>query len=291
MARFADQKGTVARTLELIQFFGSARGEWTLGELATAANLPPSTVHRLLKLMQAEGFVESDERTRRYRPGAELFRIGAMLASRMPIVALAMPILRDIVAQSDETALLSLYYPRQLQKAFVAQVESTRSMRYVIELNIRTSLLWGASAHAILAHLDSDTVAQALAQQDPSPASGELPNRNELAKELERIRHEGYAWSAGEGVAMALGLAVPVFGADDTVKGSLSVTYPDFRMDDALNRQLLTLLRDGARNLSEALGWHAGTVPTPFDLIKVDAKRAVMQAAKVGRSPSGRPRT
>lgn len=276
MTRFADQKGTVARTLELIQFFGGARGEWTLGELAAAANLPPSTLHRLLKLMQADGFVESDERTRRYRPGAELYRIGAMLASRMPIVSLAMPILHGIVNQSDETALLSLYYPRQLKKAFVAQVESTRSMRYVIELNIRTSLLWGASAHAILAHLARGTVAHVLAQRDPSPASGELPNRKNLLGELERIRREGYAWSSGEGVAMALGLAVPVFGADGTVKGSLSVTYPDFRMDDALNRQLLTLLRDGARSLSTALGWHAGSDPTPFDLIKVDARRPVM---------------
>jgi DNA-binding IclR family transcriptional regulator len=245
-------------------------------------------VHRLLKLMQAEGFVESDEQTRRYRPGGELYRIGAMLASRMPIVALAMPILRDIVAQSDETALLSLYYPRQLQKAFVAQVESTRSMRYVIELNIRTSLLWGASAHAILAHLDPDIAAQALAQRDPSPASGELPNRKELAEELERVRQEGYAWSAGEGVAMALGLAVPVFGADGAVKGSLSVTYPDFRMDDALNRQLLTLLRDGARSLSEALGWHAGAEPTPYDLIKVDARRPVMRDSALSKRGAGR---
>jgi DNA-binding IclR family transcriptional regulator len=279
MARFADQKGTVARTLELIQFFGSARSEWTLGELAAAANLPPSTLHRLLKLLQAEGFVESDEQTRRYRPGAELFRIGAMLSSRMPIIALAMPILRDIVSQSDETTLLSLYYPRQLQKAFVAQVESTRSMRYVIELNIRTSLLWGASAHAILAYLDADTVAQVLAQRDPSPASSEPPNRKELVKELARIRSEGYAWSAGEGVAMALGLAVPVFGADGAVKGSLSVTYPDFRMDDALNRKLLTLLRDGARTLSKALGWNETSGPAPFDLIKVDARRPVMRSA------------
>lgn len=284
MTRFADQKGTVARTLELIQFFGSAHAEWTLSDLAAAANLPPSTVHRLLKLMQTQGFVESDEQTRRYRPGSELYRIGAMLASRMPVISLATPILRDIVRQSDETTLLSLYYPRQQQKAFVAQVESTRSMRYVIELNIRSSLLWGASAHAILAYLDPDTVADVLARRDPSPATGKLPNRKDLSRELARIRAEGYARSVGEGVAKALGLAVPVFGADGGVLGSLSVTYPEFRMDDALNRQLLELLRRGAEQLSTALGWTDDMQVLPYRKIEFGAGRPIMQGPRLRRA-------
>lgn len=287
MVRFADQKGTVERTLELIQLFAGARTEWTLGELAGAANLPPSTAHRLLKLLQNQGFVENNPQTRRYRPGVELYRIGAVLASRMPIIALAMPILQDIVGQSDETALLSLYYSRQQQKAFVAQVESTRSMRYVIELNVRRPLLWGASAHAILAYLDPATITQVLARRDPSPASGELPNRNELMRELARIRDEGYAWSAGEGVATALGLALPVFGAGGAVVGSLSVTYPDFRMDDALNRQLLGLLRRGAEQLSTAIGWTDEIDVRPYRLMEFDADRPIMRGpfGRTKRSP------
>src|SRR5690606_12371440 len=126
--------------------------------------------------------------------------------------------LTEIVRESDETALLSLYYPQQMQKAFVAQVESTRSMRYVIELNIRTSLLWGASAHAILAHLDEEAIKRAIKRGDPSPATGAAPNVRHLTEEIARIRREGYAWSVGEGVVSAIGLAVPVFGADHTVK-------------------------------------------------------------------------
>lgn len=283
MSRFADQKGTVERTLELIQLFAGARTEWTLGDLAGAANLPPSTAHRLLKLLQNQGFVESDAQTRRYRPGVELYRIGAVLASRMPIIALAMPILQDIVRQSDETALLSLYYPRQQEKAFVAQVESTRSMRYVIELNVRRPLLWGASAHAILAYLDPATLAQVLERRDPSPASGELPNRKELMRELARIRDEGYAWSAGEGVAKALGLAFPVFGAGGAVVGSLSVTYPDFRMDDALNRKLVGLLRQGAEQLSTAIGWTDDVNLRPYRMMQFDPDRPIMRGPSFGQ--------
>ncbi|MEP9379105.1 IclR family transcriptional regulator [Aquabacter sp. CN5-332] len=279
-APVADAKGTIERTLELIQCFGDVQGEWSLSELSAKTELPRSTVHRLLKLMQNLGFVESDEQTRRYRPGPELYRVGAVLAARMPIIPLATPILRHIMQESDETALLSLYYPRQLQKAFVAQVESSRSMRYVIELNVRASLLWGASAHAILAHLDQETIERALAARDPSPVSGDRPNQKELRREIARIRAEGYAWSVGQGVATALGLAVPVFGADGLVKGSVSVTYPESRMDDALNHKLLSLLCDGAEKLSRALGWHAESANSPYALIKVDPEKPIMQGLK-----------
>jgi IclR family transcriptional regulator, acetate operon repressor len=254
-SRFADAKGTVARTLKIIQCFGGSRVEWTLGDIARSANLPRSTAHRLLGLMQQEGFVEADARTRQYRPGPEFYRIAATLSANMPIIPLAMPILHDIARRSDETTLLSMFYPKQLQKAFVAQVESSRSMRYVIELNTRGSMLWGASAHAILAFLDEPTTRVALGDHETSPSTGLKVNRNALRRELARIRTEGYARSVGERVETAVGIAVPVFGAEGLVKGSLSITYPESRMDEAHNRTLIVLLQDGARALSTALGW------------------------------------
>ena len=252
--RFANARGTVARVLDVLRSFGDGPAEWALGDLARSLALPSSTVHRLLMLLAADGFVEVDERNHRYKIGPELYRIGAVIAAKMPIVSLAMPILHEIARQSDETTVLSLYYPTHLQKAFVAQVESTRPMRYVIELNVRHSLAWGASAHAILAQLPEEAVKRALAQREPSPSTGLQFDQKRLFSELHRIRKEGFARSVGERVPTAIGLAVPFFGADGNVKGSLSVTYPDSRLDERLNRKLVEMLRDGAKQLSGALG-------------------------------------
>lgn len=266
--RFADAKGTVARTLEIIQCFGGKRTDWTLGDIAKTVNLPRSTVHRLLGIMQGQGFVEADSQTRQYRPGPEIYRIGAVLSANMPIIPCAMPILRDIAQRTDETTLLSLFYPKQLQKAFVAQVESSRTMRYVIELNVRGSMLWGASAHAILAFLDQPAIQRALADPERSPSTGRKVDRRALLRELGRIRAEGYARSVGERVPTAIGLAVPLFGADGLIKGSLSVTYPESRIDERHNRRLIPLLRDGAAALSSRLGWISGGEDDPYRLIK-----------------------
>jgi DNA-binding IclR family transcriptional regulator len=175
--------------------------------------------------------------------GRSFIALVATLSANIPIIPLAMPILHNIARQSDETTLLSLFYPKQLQKAFVAQVESSRSMRYVIELNTRGSMLWGASAHAILAFLNESTMRLAFSDRETSPSTGSKVNRNALRRELARIRTEGYARSVGARVETVVGIAVPIFGADGLVKGSLSITYPDSRMDETHNRTLIVLRR------------------------------------------------
>ena len=65
-ARFANARGTVTRVLDVLRSFGDGPAEWALGDLAKSLDLPSSTVHRLLMLLAAEGFVEVDERAHRY---------------------------------------------------------------------------------------------------------------------------------------------------------------------------------------------------------------------------------
>jgi DNA-binding IclR family transcriptional regulator len=251
-----DSKRTVVRILELVRTFGDGPADWALSDLAASIGLPRSTVHRLLGLMRASGFVELDEGTHRYRAGPELYRIGAALAARMPIVQLALPILHDIADKCDETTLLTIYYPKQLSKAFVAQVESTRPMRYVMDLNVPHSVLWGAAGKSVLAQLDDKSLAQVFANAEVSPATQARVDRQKLMNELTLIRARGFARSVGERIPTAIGIAVPVFGADGSVKGALSVTYPETRFDALEEDKLVVLLRDGAQRLSKALGYN-----------------------------------
>jgi len=125
------------------------------------------------------------------------------------------------------------------------------------------------SAHAILAFLDPPTIQRALADPEKSPSNGRKIDRRALQRELNRIRSDGYARSVGERVPTAIGLAVPVFGADGRVVGSISVTYPENRMDERHNRRLIVLLRDGAREMSASLGWIPESEDgDPYRLIK-----------------------
>lgn len=225
-----------------------------MSELAGTLRLAPSTVHRLLGIFRSLGFAEVDPKTRRYRPGAELYRIAAILAVNMPIRKLAQPLLEEIVATCSEMALLGIYNPERLTMSFAAKVESPSPMRYAIALNEPHALLWGSTGRVLLAYLDTATRAQIIARNEASPLNGRTIDVLALERELLVIRAQGYALSRGQRTASAIGIAVPFFAAGDAVAGTLSVTVPDYRFVPERVADYVTLLQPAADRISAALG-------------------------------------
>jgi DNA-binding IclR family transcriptional regulator len=246
--------GTVQRVVEVIRFFAE-HGEATLKELSTALLLAPSTCHRLLDLLGRDGFIEQDMARKRYRIGRELFRIAALVQSKHDIRTIALPFLRHVVDACDETCVLSLYLPSEGKIFFAEKVDSSRLLRYQLQMNTPISVLWGASGRAILAFLDKDDVDRIYAMEGRAPASGEpLPARRTLEKELAAIRERGYDMTYGQKVAGAVGISAPVFGIDGKVIGSLCVTVPEARIAAKDRPRLGELVRTTADKLSAALG-------------------------------------
>ena len=68
----SETRGTVARVIDILRHLAEGPEDWALADLATALELPRSTTHRLLQLLQTQGIVEADPLSRRYRPGVEL---------------------------------------------------------------------------------------------------------------------------------------------------------------------------------------------------------------------------
>lgn len=247
-------KGTVARVIEIIRHFADGPEEWALTDLADALGLPFSTTHRLLQLLQLQGVVEWDSRSHHYRSGVELYRIAALLSARIPIVRMATPLLQEIVAQCDESALLGLYLPAQRQMIVAAKIDGSNPVRYVEESNIPRTIAWGATGRAILAYLPEDELVDVLAREERSPATQKTLEPDEVRHELAEIRRRGYAFSRGQRTAEAVGIAAPFFGANGAVRGDLCLTIPAFRFRTGSETELAAFLLAKARHLSDLLG-------------------------------------
>jgi len=71
-----------------------------------------------------------------------------------------------------------------------------------------------------------------------------------LRTELARVRRAGYAMNHAETFAGLNGVAVPIFGSDQsTVVGAIVVVAPAFRMPDGRARSFVPLLRKQAQCL------------------------------------------
>lgn len=247
--------GTVARVVRLMAVLAEADGPLSIAEIAARLGVPRPTAHRLVNLLREEGMVEADPVSRRYQPGAEFLRLGSMVAHRHPLSELAAPVMRELVRRSGETCLLGLYLPSTHQMMFAAQEASQHALGYQVELMQPIPVVWGASGRAILGFLPDVEVEAAVARADPSPATGEPPpTLSALRREIAAIRQRGYSYTCAQKIPQSRGIAAPILGADGIARGSLCLTVPEIRFDEAKLDGLVELIIGHTAQLSALLG-------------------------------------
>jgi DNA-binding IclR family transcriptional regulator len=248
------RQGSGARTIALLKILAEHSGASTLSELAEGADLPASSVHRLLQPLLREGMVERGE-GQSYQIGREFLRLAGLALKQVELGALARPILRDLWEVCGETCAFCVYKPR-LRKAHVVEVvETANPLQFVLEPFAELSLTWGSLGRAILAFLPEAEVAGAVAAALPSPFTGAPPpGRAELLPVLEETRRQGYAYYRSESLDVA-GVAAPVWRADGTLVGSLGVTQPATRLSADDVPQLAERVRRASEQLSDSLGY------------------------------------
>jgi DNA-binding IclR family transcriptional regulator len=128
-----------------------------------------------------------------------------------------------------------------------------------VELGRRFPLHAGSSSTCILAFLPeaerdrylSDNTLEALTTKT-------ITDREDLRTRIASVRATGIAQSDGERQAGAGSVAAPVFSFDGEVVGSLSVCGPAYRMHEEARAAIIPLVRQGADEVSRALGWRGG---------------------------------
>jgi IclR family transcriptional regulator, KDG regulon repressor len=249
------ETGTVRRVLLLLSSLVDHPGD-SAQSLAARLNLPRSTVHRLLAMLRASGFADS-EAGRTFESGPELFRLAGRLGSRMPYRKLAEPYLQALSAEFRETSILALLLREQLKMYYAAKGSPSDPMRYNIELGALEPLVWGATARVLLAHLSEVEIATAIARCEPSPARQLTPDTAEVRKSLARIRREGFGITHAHRTLNTVGIAAPFFDGEGNVAGSLGFLIPEFRWKTAPRDAIVQALVDAASRMSRQLG-HAG---------------------------------
>lgn len=245
--------GTVTRVLQLLAFVAQGDGEFGVKDVAQGLDLAPSTAHRLLGLLLADGFVARSD-LRRYRIGPEFLRLARMALDGNDIVAAAIGPMREIVAACGETCLLAVYHPHRHTMSFVARVDSSNPLRYRVRMHGVETLAWGATGRSILAFLPEADIQQVIARGEPSPGSTRKLVAAELKTDLAAIRARGYALSRSQRISGAVGLSVPVYGDRRRVVGSLSVTVPEQRFRPREEARLAATLVSASAEVSRALG-------------------------------------
>ncbi|MGW3151559.1 IclR family transcriptional regulator [Streptomyces sp. NPDC001177] len=249
-----DSLGPVTRAFHVLRVLAEAGEPVSVTAIAATLTLPTSTVHRLLQIMREQGVVEMDPASRRYQPGAEMLRLGALITARHRITDLSRPYLVRLNDAVDENCQLGILLRRDRAMMFAEQVQTRKALRFSTPMYVAQPLIWGCSGRVICAYLEAEEVNALLAEAEPSPVSQQpVPDFEDFMDDLDRIRRRGWDTTRGEKVADSVGFAAPVFDARG-IAGSLSITIPVTRYRQEDEPGYVQPLTGAARDLSAALG-------------------------------------
>ena len=220
-------------------------------KLARRAGVDRSAVARILRQLSEVGIVERD--TGGYVAGARLFALSRTVAALDSLAKAAMPILRSLAEQFNETCYVCV---RQGDACvLIHQVSSTRLVRYVVELDQPFPLYAGASGLAILSGLAPGELSDYLARTTLEPLTAlTVADEGRLREMIEEGKTLGYSVTEGERIEGGFAAASPFFDEGGICRGSMVFTLPLSRLNRARIPEYGAAVQEAALALTARLG-------------------------------------
>ena len=251
------------RALSVIELLAERAPE-TLGVSAIARDLglPKAVAHRILKELTGAAFLDFDDTTKQYRLGAGALTLGLAALRSLDVPVVARPHLERLVAETGETATLSM---RQgWSRVYIPPGGIPHEVHMRVKLGSRHPLHAGASSKAILAGLTQEEIDRYLDSHElNSLTPATITVTSQLRDELRRIRRRGFAISVGERQPGAGSVAAVVRDANGEVWGSISLCGPRDRFDAGVCEAHGERLVAAAESISKQLGYRGAST---FDL-------------------------
>lgn len=227
---------------------GQAR---TIDELSRALDLTRSNVHRTLQTLAHAGYVRRDETSGRYHATMKIFAMGARQLAGLDVRNLALPFMRALAKESEETVHLSVL--EGMTVVYIEKIDSPQPIRSYTEVGGRAPAYAVATGKALLAYQPQGYTERYALDLRRHTAST-ITSIAELEKELESVRRLGYALNQGEWRETVGGLAVGIFDGLTRVVASLGISGPVERLAKGRFAALAPAIRDYADQISSALG-------------------------------------
>lgn len=244
--------GTLSRGLDVVELFTSAGAELSQKEISEQLGLPMPTVHRLVAVLTARGWLDRDPGTRRLRLGLQLARLMPALVAGMRLPELARPHVLRLAATARETVNLAI-----LEGGHVVYLLSEAGDRLLaprVAVGLRLPAHCTALGKCLLAQLPDDLARRVLGDEPYERRTGRTrTDWGQLRADLDSIRARGVAVSEEEYEVGLVSIAVPITWFGHSGGAAINVSLPAARATPAFRAQLTDSLLQTARAIDAQL--------------------------------------
>jgi DNA-binding IclR family transcriptional regulator len=245
---------TIVKAMAVLEALATSDHPCRITDLARQLNLAKSNTHRLLKTLEALGYVRQRPDNALYEATLRLWELGLRVVDRLDVRRVARPYIEALASRSAEAAHLSRFEAGEV--VYLDKIESTQPVRAYTQIGGRAPSYCTATGKALLA-FQSEAAIAAVASRLTAFTSRTLAEPDALLVHLATIRRQGYAINQGEWRASVYGLAAPVFDGSGAAVAAIGISGLGERLKLRTLRAMAPSVMQAASAISLELGFKA----------------------------------
>lgn len=238
---------TLEKGLQLLEFIVEMK-KVTVTSVAKRMGMQKSASYRFLSTLRLHGYVDKDQHNN-YVLTDKLSKLGKGILPKREFDQIALQFLDELSKKNKENngiCNLGMWNGREI----VYMLQSTNSNYAQFSVGCTVPAYCSALGKAILAHLpEKELMAYIQKTEFSTFTETTTSSPEELLKDLEEVRRNGYAIMDGELYPLLKGLAVPIISKKLPVKYAVSVTQTIYGPITHFLETMLTPLKDTVEDL------------------------------------------
>ncbi|WP_144630193.1 IclR family transcriptional regulator [Bordetella genomosp. 13] len=243
---------SVAKAFSVLEAFSHTLSDLSLSEISDLTGLDKSASQRFAHTLWRLGYLEKDERTRRFRLGKPVLDLGFSYLRASRMVELATPALVDLRNKCGERANLSLYDDTTL--IYVIRQQSRREYFDGSLVGRRIPVFCTAGGRAVLAQLPEQEARAVIARSDLQARTPRtLVDPTLIMREVRKAAERGYGMAVEETTLgeITVGAAVTDATGRPIAAVHIAASTSDWT-PDAFAQRCAPLAMETAQTLSRA---------------------------------------
>jgi DNA-binding IclR family transcriptional regulator len=243
----------VSRAVAILKLLAKSRSPLSLKAIAETLDIVPSTALHILRVLVAEGLLQVEPQTKRYRLGVDMLTLARAALQANDFPERVRPRLDDLARRHEVTA-VATEAPNLDHMVVVAIANAPGPVRVQVDVGVRFPALITAVGRCVAAFADAPW---------PEIEAGfrklrwdNAPPYETWVKEVEATRRQGFNIDRKSYIPGLTLVAAPVLGARGVITHTIACVALTSQLAREAELSLAHELRDTARALSNEMAGH-----------------------------------
>lgn len=234
------------KALRLLDCFTEQDTAFGVSAIAEREDLPKSTVHNIFSTFAAYGLLSQDDTNGHYRLGPKVAYLSNIYFSTNSAFVFLRTEMERVSSIANENVYYGTLFENQvlyLEAVYASSINRTSNV-----VGITAPLYCTGIGKNLLAWSKPEIIDDLYANPVTKFTDNTITDKSALKAELKQIREQGFAIDNMEHEYGVKCVSVPIFKADNTLAGAMSITCPSLRMEGKY-AEFAKLLHDAQKNL------------------------------------------